>query len=400
MDQQAQERAGADAGPVDWVVRARELAPMISAASDRIERDRQLPADIMAAMHGAGLYRMCLPRSLGGGAVAALTVMEVLEIVAGADASAAWCLGQAQGCSTAAAFLDPAVARDVFGAPDAVLAWGPTSSTARAQAVDGGYRVSGKFRYASGSRNASWLGAHCAAFEADGSRRIGANGKPADRTVLFPISSAEMSDTWDVIGLRGTGSDDYALDDLFVPDSHSYVRDTAEFRRDPAPLYLIPIITFYGIAFAGVALGIARAALDEFISLAAGKVAARTTGVLRENAVVQSQVAQAEARIGTSRAYLLEMVGETWETAVSGDEFPLQQRARLRLAISHAINQAREVVEYAYLAAGTNAIFANGPFERRFRDMHAVSQQSQGSRSNFESVGQALLGLEPQGGRI
>lgn len=400
MRQQTQERAGADAGSVDWVARARELAPMIAAASDRIERERQVPADIMATMHEAGLYRMCLPSALGGGPVAALTVMEVLEIVAGADASAAWCLGQAQGCSTAAAFLDDAPAQDVFGAPDAVLAWGPTSKTARAQAVDGGYRVSGKFRYASGSRNATWLGAHCAAFEADGSPRIGANGKQADRTILFPISSAQMSDTWDVIGLRGTGSDDYALDDLFVPDSHTYVRDTVAYRRDTNPLYQIPIITFYGIAFSGVALGIARATLDEFIALAADKVAARTTGVLRENAVIQSQVAQAEARIGTSRAYLVQMIGETWETAGSGDDFPLQQRARLRLAISHAINQAREVVEYAYLAAGTNAIFANGPFERRFRDIHAVSQQSQGSQSNFESVGQALLGLEPRGGRI
>ena len=402
MEQEIKKRneAMVESGKVDWGARARGGAPLISEASEQTEADRQVPDHVVAAMHDAELFRMCLPRSLGGGEATPLEVMEVLEIVAGADASTAWCLGQLIGCSLAAGYLDPDVARDVFGAPNAALAWGPTSASARVVAADSGFRVSGQFRFASGSRHATWLGAHCAVFEADGTQRLGAGGKPVDRTVLFPISAATMDDVWRVVGLKGTGSDNYTVDDLFVPESHSFVRDTDDFRRETGPLYRIPFITFYGIAFAGVALGIARAMLDEFIALAAEKVPARTTSVLRESPIIQSEVAMAQGRLGSSRAYLVEMAGATWETAIAGEPFPLDQRALLRVAISYAMNQAREVAEFAFRAAGTNAIFEANSFERRFRDMYAVSQQSQANLWNFESAGQALLGLEPKGGRV
>ncbi len=402
MAQKLKDRTGADGGAeaIDWVARARTLCPMIEAASDRIEQDCELPPEIVGALHDAELFRMILPRSLGGGEADPLAYMEVLRAIAAADASTAWCLGQGQGCSTAAAFLDPDAAREVFGKPGSVLAWGPGNASGKAVAADGGYRVSGEFMFASGSRNADWLGAHCTVCEPDGSPRIGANGRPVDRTMLFPKASATITDVWQVVGLKGTGSDNYAVSDLFVPEACTFQRNSAADRRETGPFYRIPLLTLYGIGFAGVALGIARAMLDEFIALAANKVAARTSGVLRDNAVIQSSVAQAEGRLGSSRAFLVEMIGETWQTACSPDEFPLDQRARLRVAITWAMNQAREVADFAYQAAGTTAIFERNRFERRFRDMHTVSQQGQAHLSNFEAAGQALLGLQPDSPRV
>ncbi len=391
----AQPDSACAAPAIDWAGRARRLAPSIAAAAERAERGRRIPADVMAAMHEAELFRMCLPRSIGGGEASLREVVEVLQIVAAADASTAWCLGQGLGCSRAAGFLDRDAAREVFGPRDAVLAWGPPNRSGAAVAVDGGYRVSGAWSFASGIRNASWVGAHCTVREPDGAARAGPDGRPVAKTLLLPASCAEIADVWRVIGLCGTGSDDYAVADRFVPEARSYVRDSAADRREPGPLYRLALTTFYGVAFAGVALGVARALLDAFLTLAADKVAGYTTTTLRDNAAIQQRTAIAEARLGSARAYLLEMVEATWETALRGRDFPVDQRARLRIASSYAIRQARAAADFAYHAAGAGAILEKNPFERRFRDLQAVGQQIQAAPSNFEHAGMALLGLEP-----
>jgi alkylation response protein AidB-like acyl-CoA dehydrogenase len=402
MSSKLEDKSGtvSPAPEIDWVARARKLCPEIEAAAARTEQDKEVTPEIMSALHDAALFRMLIPRSLGGGEATPLAMMEVLEAVAAADASTAWCLGQAHGCTFAAAFLDHDVAQEIFGAPDAVLAWGPGSPNAKAIVTDGGYRVSGQWRFASGSRHAAWLGGHSTVCEADGTPRLDADGRKITRTMLFPISSADISNVWQVIGLRGTGSDDYAVDDLFVPEAYTTWRGSAADRREIGPLYSISLLTLYGIAFAAVALGIARATLDEFLSLAAQKTASHAPAVLRENAVIQSGVAQAEARLGSSRAYLVERLAATWETWCAGDDPSLDQRARLRVAITWAMNQSCEVVNFAWQAAGTNAIFENNPFERRFRDMHTVSQQGQAHLSNFEAAGLALLGVDPHSPRV
>ena len=392
--------AGASSASIDWVARATRLVPILDAAIDRIESERRVPTDVMSALHDAELFRMCLPASLGGGEATPSTVLQVVEIIASADASAAWCLGQALGCSRMAGFLDRRVAQEVFGGRDAVLAWGPPGGSANAVSVDGGYHVTGKWRLASGIRNASWLGPICRVCEPDGSPRNDADGNPVNRTMLLPISSATLTDVWRVIGLKGTGSDSFAIDDLFVAEEYSFHRDSPQDRREDGPLYRLGLSTFYAIAFAGVAMGVARTALDDFIRLAAEKKPSHATTVLRENTAVQRQVAEAEANLGSARSYLFDMLDAAWNSDHLPDAWPLDMRARLRLACTNAITQSRAVVEFAYQAAGSGAIFQDNPFERRFRDINTVAQQAQGQPVNFEHAGAALMGLEIKGGRV
>ena len=295
-----------DSAAIDWVARAKALAPVIAAAADRIEAERRVPPDIMKAMHDAELFRMCLPRSMGGGEAPPLTVMQTTEIISSADASTAWCLGQALSCSRTAAFVDRAVAQEIFGAPDSLLAWGPPGGKVQAVAVEGGFRVSGNWRLASGVMNATWLGPLCPIVEENGTPRQDAAGKPALRVMLLPVSKAAITDVWHVMGLRGTGSNNFAVNDLFVPHAFTYVRDDPANRRDPGPLYGLLQTTFFGMTFAGVALGIARTALDDFIDLAANKKPAHAAMVLRDNPAVQRQVALAEAKPSGCRARLFD----------------------------------------------------------------------------------------------
>jgi len=382
----------------DWVACARALAPMIEAAADRIERERKIPADVLAAMHVAGLFHILLPASLGGGAADLVTFNQVVEEVAAADASIAWCLAQAVASSHAAGFLDPKIAAEVFGARDALVAWGPPAGVAKALAVDGGYRVTGKWRFASGSANATWMGGHSTVFEADGSPRLDAKGNPVNRTALFRREQASIKDTWHVIGLRGTASNDYEVDDLYVPEAYTTWRNSAPDQRQYGPLYNIQMLTLYGVGFSGVALGIARSSLAAFMTLAQTKKPGGGLGsstVLRDNAVIQSRAARATLRLKSARAFLLQMLRETWEASATAGTLSLDERAHLRLAITGAMDEARKVVDFAYHAAGTTAIFEGSAFERRFRDMHTVLAQGQAHLSNFESAGQALFGIEP-----
>jgi alkylation response protein AidB-like acyl-CoA dehydrogenase len=382
----------------DWVARARALTPAVEAAGVRNEKERRIAPEIVAALDEAGILRMLLPLSFDGGAADLVTYNRVIETIAAADASTGWCLAQTLASSQSAGFLDPAIAREVFGAPHAIIAWGPPAGLAKAVVADGGYVVTGKWRFASGSANATWMGGHSTVFEADGTPRLDASGKPVNRTMLFPKAKADILDTWHVSGLRATASNDYQVSGLFVPVVYTTWRDSAPDRREPGPLYSIPLLTLYGVGFSGVALGIAQACLDAFMKLAETKKPGGGLGgahLLRDNAVIQSNVAQAAGRLHSARAYLRQMLQEVWETSSSTGKFSLEQRALLRVAITGAMDQARTVVDFAYHAAGTTAIFEGSAFERRFRDMHTALAQGQAHLSNFEAAGQALMGIEP-----
>lgn len=375
------------------LARARELRPRIEAAAARTEHDGALPPALLDALHDAKLFRMLLPHSLGGLELAPAEFIEVLEALAAADASTAWVVAQGCGCSLSAAYLAPDTAREIFGAADAVLAWGPYGTGATATATDGGYRVKGHWHFASGNRHAQWMGAHCSILEPDGSPRRDAAGNPVERTMILPRAQAQVEDDWNVLGLRGTGSDSYWVRDVFVPAARSYRRETPAERREPGPLYRFTGMNIFAFGIAAMALGIARSLLDSFVAVAREKTDRVTGRPLKESGAVQTEVAKAEARLTASRLLMLTTARELYAVAATGSAFTLDQRARMRLSTTWASSEARAVADFAYSTAGANAIFTASSFERRFRDFHTLTQQVQAHASNFELVGQALLGV-------
>ena len=257
--------------------------------------------------------------------------------------------------------------------------------------------MTGRWGFATGSRHATWLGAHVPVFEPDGAPRTNPNGRQHVRTVLFPKSKAEIIDNWQVIGLRGTGSDSYRVEDLFVPQRYTFSRDNPAERREPGLLYRFTSGMIYAMGFSNVSLGIARGALEAFIELARDKIPRGARKTLRENNVIQSEVAQCEAKLRSARAFIHTTLAEMWDEAEKNGDFTREQHARLRLAATWAIQQSRDVVATIYGAAGSTAVFNDNPFERRLRDIHAGTQQGQGRPVHFETVGQILLGLPPEG---
>ena len=377
----------------DPITRARAIAPIIAAAADRIEAGRGLPADLLDAMHGARLFRTLLPRDAGGEEISPAEFCRMIEIIAAADASTAWCVGQGSGCSMAAAYLKPDTVRTIWGNdPRAVLAWGV--GPAKAQVVDDGYVVTGRWQFGSGSRHATWLGGHSHVIERDGSTRLRPDGKPLERTMLFRREVAAIEDTWQVMGLRGTGSDSYSVAELFVPGDESVCRDTDAERRQSGTLYWFGTTHLYASGFGSVALGIARGALDAFKELACEKTPSLTTQEMRESPVIQSKLGLAEAKLQAARSFLQQVMVESWELAKAAP-LTVDQRWRIRMAATFATHQAKEVVDMTYHEAGATAIFCSNPFERRFRDVNAVTQQIQARASHFEHVGAHLLGMNP-----
>jgi alkylation response protein AidB-like acyl-CoA dehydrogenase len=390
------EQQAAQALDFDFLRRVQELGPELEAAAEEIERRRELPDPIVEALTERGLFRLLLPRAFGGAELRPAAYVAVIEEIAKHDASVAWCLGQACGCTMTAAYLDPEVAREIFGPIYGIVAWGPPGP-AEARAVPGGYRLTGTWSFASGSHHASWLGAHVAILDHKGAPQLRPDGGPVVRTLLFPKGSAKFKDIWHVIGLRGTGSDSYTVTDLFVPEKYTVLREATLKPRQPGLLYAFSSSNIYASGFAGVALGIAQSTLAAFVELARDKIPRGAKRTLRDNNVIQAQVSQSEARLSGARAFLQSSLDEIWREVSATDQLTRDHNTTIRLASTWAIHQAREVVDTAYHAAGATAIFESNPFERRFRDIHTVIQQYQGRQAHFEAVGQALLGLDPEG---
>jgi alkylation response protein AidB-like acyl-CoA dehydrogenase len=381
----------------DPVARARRVAPLIAAAASRIEADRALPAELLEALYENRIIRTLLPKAVGGDETSPETYVRMMAILAAADASAAWCIGQASGCSMSAAYMDIDAVRTIWAPREASLAWGVILPNQTARVTEGGYSVNGTWSFASGGRHATWFGGHCKVLEADGTPRLDPDGVAADRTMMFPASAISMTANWDVMGLRGTGSDTYAVKDLFVPEALTVRRDLEGERRPHGhgPLYRFTTTHLYAAGFAGVALGIARGLLDAFVALAVKKTPQATARRLADSPALQSGLAQAEGQWRAARAGLLMTLRECWADAEAGNELTADQKVSIRLASTFAIHQAKAAADFAYCEAGASAIFESGPFERRFRDIHAVTQQVQARKNHFETVGQHLFGLEP-----
>ena len=383
------------AGKSDPVARARTIAPIIEAAAPRTEAEKALPPEVLDAMHGAAIFRTLIPRAYNGEEIRPAQFFRLLETVAAADGSTGWMLCQGSGCSFASAYLDPSSARAIWGDPRGVLAWG--YGTGDAQVVPGGYRVKGTWGFASGQKHATWIGGHCRIIEADGSIRKDADGTQVERSMLVPRAQVRFHDVWNVVGLRGTNSDTYSFDDLFVPDEFAVRRDLDHERRVDSPLYKFTTTNLYASGFAGVSMGIARGTLDAFIAMAKTKTAASQPRPMRESEVLQSGIAQSEAKLRSAGAWLVEVLEQAWDVAERTGQVGMEERAWIRLATTSAIHRAKEVAEWAYHEAGASAIMIGGPFERRMRDIHASGQQVQGRSSHLEMCGQYILGMNPAG---
>ena len=394
----------------DWVAQARRLTALLDAAGPRIDADKCVPPEVLDALHQAQMFRMLLPRSQGGAELDLPTFFQVILALAEGDASVAWSVAQSCACSMSAAYMEPGAAAELFGNPRAVLAWGFPQGPCRAVAVAGGWRVSGTWGFGSGSRHSTWLGGHCQLLDANGAPLKHADGQAVERTALFPRDAVTITDAgWNVLGLRGTGSDTYAVNQLFVPAKYCVVPravgrdqqrpadaviDVESERRETGPLYRFSPTVVYQAGFSAVALGLARAMLNSFIALAGQKTPSGAPSLLRDNSVIQARVAASEARIASMRAWLTQSLRESWDGCVATGQHAFEHRMTMRLASTYAIRELRQVVEDAYDDAGATAIFENHPFERRLRDMHAVTQQIQSNPMHLQTVGQHYLGMK------
>jgi len=372
----------------DLVERARALAPLITSEADEIERTRRLTGPVVSALVENGLYRALLPKSFGGSEAPLGIFMQMQEEIAKADASTAWCLGQCGVCAMTAAYLEADAANEIFNVAPGILAWGAIAH--EVQVVPGGYKASARWDFASGSRQASWLGAHVRVVEADGKPRRKADGSPEIRTILFPVTSATMYDVWDVIGLRGTGTDSYSVEDLFIPEKFAALRDDPSALREKGPLYQLTTNMVFSMGFAATSLGVARATLDAATELSRKKLP-QGLSAMRDNNAVQGLIGRTEGNLRAARAYLYATAAEVWADLAHGEALTEAHRIAIRLAATWTIHQATAVVDTAYHMAGATAVFSANKFERRFRDMHAIAQQIQARDTHYEDAGKVIL---------
>jgi indole-3-acetate monooxygenase len=369
---------------------ARALGPAIRGQRAEIERGRQLPASLVAAMRAAQMFQLWLPAALGGPEVHPRELIAAVKELARADGSAGWCAGIASVCGLFAPGLPEVVAREVYGNGHIVA--GTLNPAGKAVAVPGGYRVNGRWSYGSAVDCADWMIAGCVVHDGDIPRLTPA-GTQDIRLLFVPRDAVEVIDTWKVSGLRGTGSHDTRLVDLFVPEERSVVA----FRPSggASPLYRMPIISLFATVLASVALGIARAGIDALTELAGAKIPMGSQSLLRDKVSCQINVGRAEAMVRAAEAFLLEAVQSQWDEAVAGMPPTLEKRAILRAATTFASEASARAMDLVHEAAGGSAIHETSPIERCFRDVHAATQHIGLSIGTYELVGRVFLGLEP-----
>jgi alkylation response protein AidB-like acyl-CoA dehydrogenase len=380
---------------LDVVVAAVNLASHIRASRDELETTRRVPPRLVQAIAEAGLFQLHLPRSMGGPELPPLTAFQVIEELSKVDGSVGWCTMIATATSLFVGWLRPDVGRELFGQPPDVRIAGSLRPEGKAYAVDGGYRVRGRWDFASGIDHARWLLCTCAIMDEDQPRLTPA-GLPVVRHLLVPAAAATIEDTWSVVGMRGTGSHDFIVDDVFVPTPRTF--SFAEPPGQAGALYhprLVLVVAWTSTV--ANALGIARGAIDAFIELATHRSSTSAPTLLRDRPYVQTRVAEAEAILRAARAYVIDAVGTAWEAVCADVPDPSREIAQARLAVTHGMHEAVRAVDLVFHAAGTNALYRKYPLERYFRDIHAAVQHAAGLPSHYESVGKALLGLQPEG---
>ncbi len=381
-------------GIADLLTVARGFAARAEAAGDEIEAGRRLPADLAAYMARAGLFRLLVPRSLGGAELDFPDYLKIVTVFAGADGSAAWCINQNNVFATNSARIPQSTAHEIWDDPLAVVTNGPPTPESLAVPVDGGYTLTGRWNFSSGIQNATWVAA-LAPVVRSGDDRSPMTKPEAGITALIPKGDVEILDVWDVSGLRGTGSLSFTLADHFVTSSRTF--GPADPPNEDGAIYVIPTVLMFAAGFGTVSLGIARSALDTAIDLSAKKTPVMTEVALGDLSTTRRRIGEAEAALGSSKAFLTEAVSDLWAEASDSRELTVEARIRLRLAGTHAIRTSADVVDAAYNLAGADSIFATNPIQRRFQDMHVITQQAQGRMAHYDTAGAFYLGQSPSG---
>lgn len=375
----------------DMIAVAAELAPTVRDFADEAESGRQCPPKLVQILHERRMFDMILPEKYGGLEVDIMTMLHVLEDLAVADGSVSWVVGIGCGTSIISAYMPEATARDIFR--KGVVSGGAMAPNGRATPVDGGYRVSGRWPFASGCTHCSWLVGGTLIFEGDKPRMLAA-GMPDWRTMVFPLDEVEIIDTWHVSGLRGTGSRDMEVKDVFVPNERAIGFMSSRPQVD-GPMYRFPVLGFLALSIAPIPLGIARRALNELTELATAKTPMGSVSKLREKGITQYELAQAEAKLRSARAWLYEITEEIWDKAVAGDEATMRDRAMLRMACAHAAIESARAVDTAYTLGGGTSLYEKSVLQRCLRDAHAATQHVMLAAANYETAGRVLLGLDP-----
>lgn len=375
----------------DRALLSNELLEKISAASSRTEAERSLSPEIATALGEAGVFSMLLPSSLGGGEAHPTTFVDTIMSLAQADGSVGWCAAIAATTAVLGAYLPREAASLIWGTDPRLATGGAFHPHGRAEKTDEGWRVSGRWPFASGCEHCSWLLGGALLFE-NGEPILDANGLPRARMMIFPAAAVRRHDTWHVAGLRGTGSQDIEVVDQIVTEEFSTWLD--EPPRETGPLYAFPVFGLLALGIAATALGVARGAMDDLLALAASRRPVGSRRTLEERATTQAQVAQAEAAISSSRAWLGECIDECWRNACEGQTIPLSARSRLRLAATHAVRQSAAATDRLYELGGGSSIYETNRLQQRFRDIHVTTQHAMVAPATYELTGRILLGLE------
>lgn len=369
--------------------RLRPLLPEIAQRAEEIEQARQLPPDLARTLIGTKVFKLCVPKAVGGEEAHPLVLMQAIEETAAADGSAGWNVAIGASSGSTAAYLAPDVAQLIHGAPDAVTG-GIFAPRGKAVREGGGYRVTGHWQWASGSPHCAWIKGGCVAWE-DGKPRMIRDGVPEVLTVYFPRDKIEFVDNWYTSGLCGTASCDIKVNDVFVPATHtiSLTRDKPLIQT---PLYVFPMFGLLGMICAMTALGIARGAISDIVELAGAKKPTLSNRALAERGATQSDVARAEAMLRSARAFLVEAILEAWDEAERG-AISVEKRAAVRLAATHAANESAKVVDICYTLGGGTSVYRKSPLQRRFRDAHVITQHMMVAPPSYELAGRVVLGL-------
>ena len=369
---------------------ANNLVPMILAERERIEQSRELPAALVETMREAGLFSLWLPKGLGGPELTAVDFVRIIEAIARADGSVGWCAAVGACYSCFAGYLEESVAREIYGAGNAILA-GTLNPTGTAVAVPGGYRITGQWSYGSGIQHSNWTLGNCLVFDGD-TARTNPDGSPVIRLMIFPRANATVIDTWRVSGLRGTGSHDFRVDDVFVPEQRA-ITGFGGTPTQPGRLYGLPF-TIFSVSLVGVPLGLARAAIDALTEIAGSKRPMDSRQLLKDKPAIQAAIGRAEATLRAARAFLFEAVQAMWDAAETSAP-SLEQRALVRLSITHVASAAKQVTEMMFESGGGTSLYEDGRLARCSRDAQALAQHIALTSNNYEFAGRVLLGMDP-----